>query len=427
MERLQAFKFELRPNGEQTRQLWQFAGCSRFVYNKALALQQENHKAELKYISYVQMCKSLTTWRKDRDTLWLQLAPAQTLQQSLKDLDRAYQNFFSKRAAFPSYKKKGRGNSFRFPEPKQFKLDQTNNRIFLPKLGWMRYRNSRNVIGTLRNITVSERGGKWFFSIQTAQQVDTPLHPSTTAIGLDLGIAIFAAQSDGVIHLPKNSFAQLQRQLAHAQRSLARRCKYSRNWKKQKAKIARLYIRITNVRADYLHQKSHLICLGGPAQNHAVVCIEGLKVSNMSRSASGTRQAPGKNVKAKSGLNRAILDQGWGEFRRQLGYKLKWAGGDLIVVPAQYTSQQCSGCGHIAQENRKIQESFCCVSCGHAENADVNAAKNIVAAGHAVMALVRHSGGGDVRPELHEHAVKAAPVKQEPTGRPSVEAIQACA
>ncbi|ASJ76343.1 hypothetical protein IMCC3135_31475 [Granulosicoccus antarcticus IMCC3135] len=161
MERLQAFKFELRPNGEQTRQLWQFAGCSRFVYNKALALQQENHKAELKYISYVQMCKSLTTWRKDQATLWLQLAPAQTLQQSLKDLDRAYQNFFSKRAAFPSYKKKGRGNSFRFPEPKQFKLDQANNRIFLPKLGWMRYRNSRNVIGTLRNITVSERGGKY--------------------------------------------------------------------------------------------------------------------------------------------------------------------------------------------------------------------------------------------------------------------------
>ena len=112
MERLQAFKFELRPNGEQTRQLWQFAGSSRFVYNKALALQQENHKAELKYISYVQMCKSLTTWRKDEDTLWLQLAPAQTLQQSLKDLDRAYQNFFAKRAAFPKYKKKGRGNCF---------------------------------------------------------------------------------------------------------------------------------------------------------------------------------------------------------------------------------------------------------------------------------------------------------------------------
>ena len=395
MERLQAFKFELRPNGEQTRQLWQFAGSSRFVYNKALALQQENHKAELKYISYAQMCKKLTTWRKDEDTLWLQLAPAQTLQQSLKDLDRAYQNFFAKRAAFPSYKKKGRGNSFRFPEPKQFKLDQANNRIFLPKLGWMRYRNSRIVNGTLRNVTVNERGGKWFFSIQTAQQVETPRHPSTTAIGLDLGIAIFAAQSDGVIHLPKNSFAQLQRQLAHAQRALARQCKYSCNWKKQKAKIARLYIRITNVRADYLHQKSHLI-----SQNHAVVCIEDLKVSNMSRSASGTRQAPGKNVKAKSGLNRAILDQGWGEFRRQLSYKLKWAGGDLIVVPAQYTSQQCSGCGHTAQENRKIQKSFCCVSCGHAENADINAAKNIVAAGHAVMAC-----GGDVRPELRECAM----------------------
>ncbi len=156
--------------------------------------------------------------------------------------------------------------------------------------------------------------------------------------------------------------------------------------------------------------------------------IEDLKVSNMSRSASGTRIAPGKSVKAKSGLNRAILDQGWGEFRRQLGYKLDWTGGELITVPAQYTSQQCSSCGHIAQENRWNQAHFCCVSCEHSQNADTNAAKNIVAEGHSVMALVRHSCGGDVRPDAHEEgASQAAPVKQEPAGRPPAEAIQAIA
>ncbi len=239
-----------------------------------------------------------------------------------------------------------------------------------------------------------------------------------------MGIAVFAAQSDGVVHLPENSFAQPQRRLAHAQRALIRKEKYSGNWKKQKARIARAHIRIANVRADYLHQKSHRIRPGRPPRKHAGMCIEDLKVSNMFRSVAGTREARGKSVKAKSGLNRAILDQGWGEFRRQLGYKLNWAGGELIVVPAQYTSQQCSSCGHIAQENRKCQKKFCCVSCGHAEKADINAEKNILATGHAVMALVRYSGGGDVRPQLHECAIEAAPAKQEPSGRPSAEAIR---
>jgi len=412
MQRLQAYKFELRPNGEQSRKLRQFAGSCRFVYNRALALQQENHGAGLKYIGYVAMANKLPEWRKDPQTCWLKDAPAHPLQQTLRDLDRAYQNFFSKRSGFPRFKKKGRGESFRYPEPKQFKLDQANNRVFLPKLGWIRYRNSRNVPGTLRNITVSERAGKWFFSIQTARQIEAPQHRSTSMVGIDLGIKVFAAQSDGINHLPLNSFAKYRRQLSRAQRALSRKHKFSSNWKKQKARIARLHRRIANARADYLHKTSHAI-----SKNHAVVCVEDLKVANMSRSAAGSQQKPGKNVRAKSGLNRSILDQGWGEFRRQLGYKLEWTGGQLVSVPAHYTSQQCSECGHIAQENRQDQAHFCCMSCGHAQNADTNAARNIEAAGHAVMAC-----GGDVRPELRTIAVQATPAKQEPA-----EAIQAFA
>jgi len=405
VERLQAFKFELRPTGEQTSKLRQFAGSCRFVYNKALALQQENHKAGAKYIGYVSMSNRLPSWRKDEQTSWLKESPAHPLQQTLRDLDRAYQNFFAKRAGFPAFKKKGRGDSFRYPEPKQFKFDQANSRIFLPKLGWLRYRNSREVVGKLRNVTVSERGGKWFFSIQTAREVEQAVHPSTSSIGIDLGVAVFATQSDGVQHKPLNSFASHQRQLARAQRALARKRKFSNNWKKQKAKITRLHSRIANMRADYLHKTSHRI-----SQNHAVVCIEDLKVCNMSRSASGTKESPGKSVKAKSGLNRSILDQGWGEFRRQLSYKLDWAGGELIAIPAQYTSQTCSGCGHTAKDNRKSQALFCCVSCGFEDNADSNAAKNIHAAGHAVLAC-----GGDVRPAKRSCAKSAAPMKQEPT------------
>ncbi|ASJ73409.1 RNA-guided endonuclease InsQ/TnpB family protein [Granulosicoccus antarcticus] len=404
MERLQAYKFELRTNGEQLGKLRQFAGSCRFVYNRALGLQQENHKAGLKYIGYVPMANRLPKWRKEEGSCWLKNASAHPLQQSLRDLDRAFQNFFAGRAGFPRFKKKGDGDSFRYPEPKQFKLDQANNRVFLPKLGWIRYRNSRKVLGTLRNITISERCGKWFFSVQTVREVEASQHPSTSLVGIDMGIKVFAAQSDGENHLPLNSFATYQRKLAREQRSLARKKKFSNNWRKQKDRVARLYRRIANARADYLHKKTHTI-----SNNHAVVCIEDLKVANMSRSASGSQALPGKNVKAKSGLNRAILDQGWGEFRRQLGYKLGWAGGELIVVPAQYTSQQCSCCGHIAKENRQSQAGFCCQSCGYSDNADTNAAKNIEAAGHAVLAC-----GGDVRPELREHVIQAAPVKQEP-------------
>ena len=115
------------------------------------------------------------------------------------------------------------------------------------------------MLGELRNITVSERGGKWFFSVQTAREVLEPQHPSCSIIGIDLGIKVFAAQSDGVNHLPLNSFAKHQRQLARAQRTLVRQQKYSRSWKKQKAKIARLHRRISNARNDYLHKTSHHI------------------------------------------------------------------------------------------------------------------------------------------------------------------------
>jgi transposase len=160
MERLQAFRFELMPDGEQQRDMRRFAGACRFVYNKALALQKENHLAGLKFINYVAMAKLLTGWRNGSQTPWLAEAPCHPLQQALKDLEKAYQNFFAKRADFPSFKRKGSGASFRYPDPKQIRLDQTNRRIFLPKLGWLRYRKSRDVLGDVRNVTVSQSGGK---------------------------------------------------------------------------------------------------------------------------------------------------------------------------------------------------------------------------------------------------------------------------
>ena len=377
MQRLQAFKYELMPTGEQQRNMRRFAGSCRFVFNKALALQKEHHEAGGKFIGYVAMAKHLTAWRNSAETVWLKDAPVHPLQHALKDLEKAYKNFFEKRADFPRFKRKGQSDSFRYPDPKQIKLDQANARIFLPKLGWLRYRNSRKALGELRNVTVSLSGGKWFISIQTRREVETPV-PHGGAVGIDMGIARFATLSDGSFIAPLHSFKRHEAALRKAQRAMSRKAKFSNNWKKEKARVQRIHSRIGNARRDFLHKATTTI-----SKNHAMVCIEDLQVRNMSKSAAGTTETPGKNVRAKSGLNKSILDQGWFEFRRQLDYKLAWNGGWLIAVPPQNTSRTCPCCGHVSAANRQSQARFECVECGFEENADVVGAINVLRAGHA--------------------------------------------
>jgi putative transposase len=378
MERLQAYKYELRPDGQQERQMRRFAGSCRFVFNKALALQQTRHEQGEKKLSYAGLCKALTEWKAQPETLWLKETHSQPLQQTLKDLERAYANFFEKRADFPRFKKKGQSDSFRFPQG--IKLDQGNSRVFLPKLGWMRFRKSRQVLGEVRSATVSQSGGKWFVSILTERTVEKPI-PQGGAVGIDVGIARFATLSDGSFVEPLNSFRKHEARLRRYQRDMSRKTKFSSNWKKAKAKVQKIHTRIANVRKDFLHKASATI-----SKNHALVVVEDLKVSNMSRSAKGTVDAPGRNVRAKSGLNKSILDQGWGEFRRQLDYKLAWRGGHLIAVPPQYTSQTCPCCGHVSKDNRQTQAKFECVDCGFEENADKVGAINVLERGHRLLA-----------------------------------------
>lgn len=378
MQRLQAFKYELRPDGQQQRQMSRFAGSCRFVFNKALALQKARYEQGEKKLGYAGLCKELTAWRNGSETPWLKDAPVHPLQQTLKDLERAYANFFARRADFPRFKKKGQSDSFRYPDPKQVKLDQGNARIFLPKLGWLRFRQSREVLGTVKNVTVSLSGGKWFMSIQTEREVDQPLPQSTTAVGIDMRIVRFATLSDGRHLEPLNSFKRHESALRRAQQAMSRKTKFSSNWKEAKARVQRIHSRIGDTRRDYLHKATTTI-----SQNHAMVCIEDLQVRNMSKSAAGTAEVPGRNARAKSGLNKAILDQGWFEFRRQLDYKLAWNGGTLIAVPSQNTSRTCPACGHVSKDNRPAQALFACVECGFEENADLVGAVNVLRAGHA--------------------------------------------
>lgn len=393
MERLQAYKYELRPDGAQRRLMRQFAGSCRYVYNRALALQKERYERAEKKLGYAGLCKELTAWRNE--LIWLRAAHSQILQQTLKDLEHAYRNFFERRAAFPRFKKRGRSDSFRFPQGTR--LDPSNDRIYLPKLGWMRYHNSRPVPGEVCNVTVSFSGGRWLVSIQTRRDVARAIHPATGAVGIDMGVVRFATLSDGTLYEPLGSFKRHQRRLAHYQRMIARRSKFGKNWQKARRKMQNVHARIGNCRRDYLHKVSSAI-----SKSHAMVCIEDLRVRNMCHSAAGSVAHPGRNVRAKSGLNRSILDQGWFEFRRQLEYKLAWSGGILISVSPQNTSRQCPACGHTEAANRVTQERFRCLACDYCGNADRVAAINILARGHRVAAC------GDTSPARGASA-------QEPT------------
>lgn len=378
MKRLQAFKFQIEPNGEQIRAMRQYAGNARKIWNLALNRQQELQTAGEKFTNSFGMNNWLPAWKQEFS--YLCDSPSQTLQQVTKDLAAAYKNFFEKRADFPQFKKKGR-SSDRFRFPQGFEIDEANRRIRLPKLGWIRYRKSRGIIGLAKNITVSCVAGKWYASIQTEREVGQPLHPSTSIVGLDAGITLFATLSDGTMFEPVNALRTSAAKMAKYQRRMSRKVKFSSNWKKAKARITTLHQRVAHTRNDFLHKTSNII-----SKNHAMVVIEDLNVTNMSKSASGTLEAPGRNVNAKSGLNKSILDQGWGEFRRQLEYKQAWLGGEVFAVNPRNTSRTCPACGHISAENRKTQSQFECVECGYAENADLNAAINILRAGHARLA-----------------------------------------
>jgi putative transposase len=216
-----------------------------------------------------------------------------------------------------------------------------------------------------------------------------------SAVGIDLGVARFAALSDGSFVEGAHAFRSHEPRLSFLGRRLARKVKFSANWRKAKARLTKLHSRIANIRKDHLHKASATI-----SKNHAIVVMEDLRITNMTKSAQGTVERPGRNVRPKARLNRRILDQGWGEFRRQLAYKLPWNGGTLLLVDARNTSRRCAACGHVSADNRRDQASFVCVACGHSSNADTNAATNILGrAGCARIACGDPSVDGSTKQE----------------------------
>src|SRR5580698_1555815 len=385
MQRYQSYKFELMANGEQQRQMRRIAGCCRFVFNQALAAQMECRDRGEAEPDFAEFTIRLTQARLRRETKWLAKVPFGCLQQALRNLERAQAGYRTCQTRAPVFKRRGMSDGFRYPGGCYIRLDQTNGRLLVPQLGWLRYRKSRVVLGRVINVAINASAEKWFASILTVREVERQVR-SGAAVGIDMGVVRFATLSDGNFYTPLNSFQRHEKALAVAQRRQSRKIRYSNNWRKGKKRIQRIHARIGNARRDYLHKISTAI-----SQNHAIVCIEDLRVSEMSRShAADTARVVG-SANSKRRLNKAILDQGWYEFRRQLEYKLRWNGGRLVVVSPRGTSTTCLRCRRSAKENRLSQSQFRCVRCGFEENADLVGAVNVLRAGHARLACAETS------------------------------------
>lgn len=375
MKILKAYKSRLKTDTKIEEKLLKASGCTRFVWNKALSLNKERLEHKVPLIWYNDLAGLLQLWKQSEEYGFLKEAPSQVLQQTLKDLDRAIRDSFksSLHRNFPHFKKKNIHNSFRYPQG--FKIQ--GNRIYLPKIGWVGFFKSRDIQGNPKNMTVSKEGNHWYVSIQTEEKVKDPVHPALDSIiAMDVGVVHFASVSDGTINEQFIDFpSPLKRystKLTKAQRKLSRKKKFSKNWMKQKMRVATIHEDIANTRKDFLHKASTTI-----AKNHGIVGIEDLKIKNMTKSAKGTKENPGSNVRAKSGLNRSILDQGWGLFKQMLKYKLEYSGGILVTVPAKNTSLTCPVCGNVSKDNRESQAVFVCKSCGFSHNADWVGAENV--------------------------------------------------
>ena len=374
---LTAYKFRLYPTQEQEEFFFQCFGAKRFIWNKALDLCKTRLYNGDYVPSFFELNKMLTLWKKADEWSFLRDAPKDIMQITLDDLSKAFGAMFKGQRREPRFKKKyDTYQSFTVIASAWVK----DNVVKIPKLKEpVKFRRSQRVKGKVKRVTVSFDGFQWFVSILVdAADVIKPSKGKTC--GLDIGVKRLATLSDGTFVSPIHFTKDIQKLEKH-QRSMSRKIKGSARWSKAKSRVQKAYRRISNRRKDYLHKASTAI-----ADEYSTIFIEDLNIKNMSKSAKGTADLPGKNVAQKRGLNKAILSQGWYMFFEMLSYKTEQRGGKVLKVDPKFTSQICSNCGYKSKENRESQSMFKCKKCGNTQNADHNAAKNIYARGLRVNA-----------------------------------------
>jgi putative transposase len=369
------YRYELKPSRAQASRLLAWAGATRFVYNLCLEQRRDFWRQYRRQtgqpLTWVVQSREVTELRATAD--WLEDVPRNALDRAVRDLDQAYQAFFAGRASYPRPRARGVNDAFRLKasDCPTRKLNGKWSAVRLPKIGWVKYRDTRERRGRLLSMTFSLSAGRWYVSF--SHEIEHEVQPSTLpSVGIDRGVAQTLTLSTGdVLQAPDTRAVDKRRK--RAQKALARCKRGSARRARQKARVAALSARTARIRADWCHRASTDI-----ASRFGSVAVEDLKIRNMTASAKGTVERPGRNVRQKAGLNRSILEQCWGKFATFLEYKLTERGGVLISVPAAYTSQTCASCGVVDARSRKSQAVFACVHCDHTDNADVNAAKEIL-------------------------------------------------
>ncbi|SDI30573.1 putative transposase [Sinosporangium album] len=384
-----SFKFLMRPTARQAAALAACLEDHRELYNAALEHRRTAYgKAgvTVRYGDQSGELKHIRAGDPGGQGRW----SFSSQQATLRRLDRAFKAFFARVEAgrapgFPRFKGRGRFDTVEWPKDGDgCRWDSqpdhpTATYVRLQGVGHVRVHRHRRVSGTVKTIGVKREGSRWYVVLSCDGVPARPLPATGAAVGLDMGVASLVTTSGGE-HLdnPRHLAASAGR-LTAAQQALARKKRGSTRRRKQVARIAALHARVRRQRLDGAHKAANALVRG-----YDVIVHEDLKIANMTRSASGTVEAPGRNVAAKSGLNRSILDAGWGVFLQVLAHKAESAGRELIAVDPAGTSRTCARCGHRAKENRTTQAGFACTACGHEAHADVNAAVNILRAGLAL-------------------------------------------
>ncbi|MGH3862885.1 RNA-guided endonuclease InsQ/TnpB family protein [Actinokineospora sp.] len=373
-------KFRLQPSPVQERVLLEHCGHARFVWN--LAVEQHSHwqPGRKSAPGYTDQCRQLTHARAENP--WLAAGSVIVQQQALKDFAQAKANFFGRTHGQPTWRRHGRSEGFRIVGVTPGDVRRVSRKVGevkVPKVGWVRFRWSRAVADSVKSYRVTlDRAGRWHVAF-AAPPAPIPAPRAGDMVGVDRGVVVSAALSTGELLNAPTLRANEKARLLRLQRKLARAQHGSNRRGRVKAAIARLKARETDRRKDWVEKTSTRL-----AREFAVIAVENLKITNMTRSAKGTLDAPGRGVPQKAGLNRGILANGWGLLVTRLERK---APGRVVKVDPRFTSQRCSACGIVDRKARESQAAFRCRSCGFAANADVNAALNIrLAAGHAVTA-----------------------------------------